>query len=200
MRQGNHVRVRKSRIRFWLIFFVLLFAVILSLTLIFQHVRKKALLPPASAEQTILDAENSTNKQAEAVSPLPPEAKPEIGTLLESGNKISNFYSVFDYDGAVSDITDSSFAVGKAGMAFDNEGQLISPAVTVCYNDETIVKTATLYNSDDRYEIYAANMKDLKGLMNEEEFLDSVLIVLDNSHTEELLAKEITIYHFADLG
>ena len=201
MRQAKHVKARKSHAGFYSILFALLFLVILGIILISQNTGKNDLLAPAQGEPAGTALENNLQKDSETAGSPSSTTNAETGALLESGSNINaNFYSVFDYDGAVSDLTDASFYVGKAGMTFDNKGQLILPAVTVFYSEDTVVKTAILYNNDDRYEIYSSSLDDFKKQMEEKELLDSVLIVLEDPDAEELWAKEITIYCFADLG
>ncbi len=85
-------------------------------------------------------------------------------------------------------------------MAFDKNAQPIFPAITVRYGEDTVVKAATLYNADDRYEIYASSLDEFKRQMEGKEFLNSVVVVLEDSDAEELWAREITIIHDADLG
>lgn len=200
MRQAKHVKARKSRKGLYIILFALLFLAALCAVLISWNTGKNDISSPSQweAAEAALVEEHHDNFETADPSPIMTDA--EEGALLESGSNINaGFYGDYDYDGAVSDLTDKSFSVGKAGMAFDNKGQPILSDVTVFYGEDTEVKTAILYYYDDRYEIYSSSMNDLKKQLEENDFLDSVKIVLEDPNAEKLLAREITIYRFADL-
>ena len=64
------------------------------------------------------------------------------------------------YFGMASDLTDSTFCIGKEAMAFGKDAQPVLGALTIHYGEDTIVKTAIL--KTDSYEIYAASLDDLQ--------------------------------------
>lgn len=195
MRHAKHVKEGKRNAGVYAILFVVLLCVILTVALIVRHIDKKATPSPNAEPPTVAD------EGAEPADSLSEAAAPELGELLESGSGLNeNYFSAVDYFGTASDLTDESFFLGKAGMAFDKNAQPVFPAIVVHYGEDTVVKTAILYNTDDRYEIYASGLDELKQRMEGKEFLNSVSITLEDAGAEELWAKEIIVEEYADLG
>jgi len=197
MRHARHVKNGKRNTGVSAVLFVVLLCVILAAVLLIQRGKEKAEVPAVTEPPIAIDA----GEGAEAEAPPSETLAPELGTLLEIGSGLNeNFYSGLDYFGVASELADESFFLGKAGMAFDQNAQPIFPAIIVHYREDTVVKTATLYHTDDRYEIYASSLDEFKQQMEGKEFLDSVVIVLEDSDAEELWAREITIIQDADSG
>ncbi len=193
MKHGKHIKDRMRSPGVYPIVFVVLLCVVLTAVLIVPRDRGKAEAPA--------DTEPSAAMGAEPADSPSETAAPESGALLESGSGLNdNFYNGLDYFGTASELTDEFFFLGKAGMAFDKNAQPIFPAITVRYGEDTVVKAATLYNADDRYEIYASCLDEFKQQMEGKEFLNSIMVVLEDPDAEELWAREITIIHDADLG
>lgn len=114
----------------------------------------------------------------------------EPGTLLESGTNLNeNYYAEVSYFGMASDLTDSTFCIGKEAMAFGKDAQPVLGALTIHYDEDTIVKTAIL--KADSYEIYAASLDDLQKYVGDNSY--SFDIILENPEAEELRAREIRI-------
>lgn len=68
---------------------------------------------------------------------------------------------------------------------------------TVYYGEKTVVETALLYYNDDRYENYAGSLDDLEKGAEDTHY--DFGIVLEDPEADELWAKEIIVYKFADL-
>ena len=144
-------------------------------------------------------AENDTGNEA-AIKDTPASGGiPEPGTLLESGNNLNaNYYPNLNYIGSPADLTDSSFVMGTASQVTNAKtAKTYFSTFTVHYGEKTVVKTALLYYGDDRYEIYAGSLDDLKKGV-EDTYYDFG-IVLENTEADELWASEIIVYKFADL-
>ena len=102
-----------------------------------------------------------------------------------------NYYANVSYFGIASDVTDSSFVLGKDAMAFHGSEPVLGQVV-IHYSENTAVKTAVLRG--DTYEIYAASLDDLKKYGGDTPYMFD--IVLEDPDAEELWATEIRISHF----
>lgn len=119
----------------------------------------------------------------------PANAAPAPGTLLESGSGLNeNYYANVSYFGVASDVTDSSFVLGKDAMAFHGSEPVLGQIV-IHYNVNTVVKTAVIRG--DTFEIYAASLDDLQKYGGDINYTFD--IVLDDPDAEELWATEIRI-------
>lgn len=125
----------------------------------------------------------------------------EVGTLIESGSDLNkNFFANGEYFGTASDLTDTSFYMGKAGMAFDAQTRPLMSPIKINYSGDVEVREAILYNNDDKYELYASSISDFEAKMNEKGFFANVLVSLDDTSDDELYANVITFFTYADLG
>ena len=141
---------------------------------------------PSSETEGSEEVQPAENSAPENVSPAP-------GTLLESGSGLNeNYYANVSYFGIASDVTDSSFVLGKDAMAFHGSEPVLGQVV-IHYSENTAVKTAVLRG--DTYEIYAASLDDLKKYGGEIDYTFDV--VLDDREANELWAAEIRIARFA---
>jgi len=122
-----------------------------------------------------------------------PTPLPAPGTLLESGTDINrNYYKRLDYTGTASDLSASSFVLGKERPATNGKtGQDHQGLLTVNFGQDTLVKKALLYYSDDRYEIYMGSAADLKIAPGE-----TFDVVLKDPAATELWAEEIIVAGF----
>ena len=148
----------------------------------------------SSAPQTT--APSSETEGSEEVQPAensaPENVSPAPGTLLESGSGLNeNYYANVSYFGIASDVTDSSFVLGKDAMAFHGSEPVLGQVV-IHYSENTAVKTAVLRG--DTYEIYAASLDDLKKYGGDTAYMFD--IVLEDPDAEELWATEIRISQF----
>ncbi len=140
---------------------------------------------PSSETVGTEEAQPAENSAPENVSPAP-------GTLLESGSGLNeNYYANVSYFGIASDVTDSSFVLGKDAMVFHGSEPVLGQVV-IHYNENTAVKTAVLRG--DTYEIYAASLDDLKKYGGDTPYMFD--IVLEDPDAEELWATEIRISRF----
>ena len=140
---------------------------------------------PSSETVGTEEAQPAENSTPESVSPAP-------GTLLESGSGLNeNYYANVSYFGIASDVTDSSFVLGKDAMAFHGSEPVLGQVV-IHYSENTAVKTAVLRG--DTYEIYAASLDDLKKYGGDTAYMFD--IVLEDPDAEELWATEIRISQF----
>lgn len=140
---------------------------------------------PSSETVGTEEAQPAENSAPESASPAP-------GTLLESGSGLNeNYYANVSYFGIASDVTDSSFVLGKDAMAFHGSEPVLGQVV-IHYSENTAVKTAVLRG--DTYEIYAASLDDLKKYGGDTPYMFD--IVLEDPDAEELWAKEIRISRF----
>lgn len=140
---------------------------------------------PSSETVGTEEAQPAENSAPESASPAP-------GTLLESGSGLNeNYYANVSYFGIASDVTDSSFVLGKDAMAFHGSEPVLGQVV-IHYSENTAVKTAVLRG--DTYEIYAASLDDLKKYGGDTPYMFD--IVLEDPDAEELWATEIRISHF----
>lgn len=197
MRKAKHIKERKGNTGVYAALFVILLCVILAAVLLVQSGKGKAEVPIGTEPPTAIDAGEDAEPEASPSEILVPEP----GTLLESRSGLNeNFFSTVDYFGTASELTDETFFLGKAGMAFDRNAQPVFPAIVVHYGEDTVVKTATIYHAEDRYELYASSLDEFKRQMEGKEFLSEVDIVLEDDEAEELWAREIIITHYADLG
>lgn len=133
-----------------------------------------------------------TEEAQPAENAAPASAAPAPGTLLESGGDPNeNYYANVSYWGIASDMTDSSFVLGKDAMAFHGSEPVFGQVV-IHYSENTVVKTAVIRR--DTYEIYAASLDDLQKYGGDINYTFD--IVLDDPDAEELWATEIRISHF----
>ena len=140
---------------------------------------------PSSETVGTEEAQPAENSALESASPAP-------GTLLESGSGLNeNYYANVSYFGFASDVTDSSFVLGKDAMVFHGSEPVLGQVV-IHYNENTAVKTAVLRG--DTYEIYAASLDDLKKYGGDTAYMFD--IVLEDPDAEELWATEIRISRF----
>lgn len=137
---------------------------------------------PSSETAGTEEAQSAENSAPESASPAP-------GTLLESGSGLNeNYYANVSYFGVASDVTDSSFVLGKDAMAFHGSEPVLGQIV-IHYNGNTVVKTAVIRG--DTFEIYAASLDDLKKYGGDINYMFD--IVLEDPDAEELWATEIRI-------
>ncbi len=137
---------------------------------------------PSSETVGTEEAQPAENSAPESASPAP-------GTLLESGSGLNEYYYAnVSYFGIASDVTDSSFVLGKDAMAFHGSEPVLGQVV-IHYSENTAVKTAVLRG--DTYEIYAASLDDLKKYGGDTAYMFD--IVLEDPDAEELWATEIRI-------
>lgn len=143
--------------------------------------------PPAEVQ------ENFNSDDAGLLDEPSPEPAPEPGTLLESGININdNYYKKLDYSGMPTDLTASSFILGKEHPAtIGKTGQDYPGSLTILFGDDTVVKTALLYYADDRYEICMGTIGDLKVTPGY-----TFDVILEDPEAAELWAKEIIISSF----
>lgn len=122
-----------------------------------------------------------------------PEPLPAPGTLLESGTGLNeNYYRKLDYSGTASDLTATSFALGKERPATEGKtGKDYPGTLTVNFGENTLIKTALLYYPDDRYEIYMGSPEELKIASGY-----SFDVILEDPEAAELWAKEIIVSEF----
>ena len=140
---------------------------------------------PSSETVETEEAQPAENSAPEGASPAP-------GTLLESGSGLNeNYYANVSYFGIASDVTDSSFVLGKDAMAFHGSKPVLGQVV-IHYGENTVVKTAVLRG--DSYELYAASLDDLKKYGGDTAYMFD--IVLEDPDAEELWATEIRISQF----
>lgn len=116
-----------------------------------------------------------------------------IGTLLECGKNLNdNYYKKMDFSGKISDLTTTTFSMGKEVPATNMQMGIDYPGVlTIHYDENTVIKTALLYYSEDRYEIYAGSISDL--VLSPDHLYE---VVLEDPNAPELWAKEIIISEF----
>lgn len=135
---------------------------------------------PAPAEESLLPAEAATE----------PGAAP--GELLETGSGLNeHYYNDVDYFGMPDALTDSSFVLGKAGMAFQGSQPVMGPVV-IQYGADTVIRSAVLHG--DSFEIYATGQEALAEHMGDSAYVFDV--VLEDPEAEELRAREIRVSHW----
>lgn len=122
-----------------------------------------------------------------------PTPAPAVGMLLESGTNINdNYYKKVDFSGTPSDMTGSTFVLGKEHPATNTKLGADHPgSLTIHYGPDTLIKTAQLYYADDRYEIYMGSANDLSKTSG---YIFEVILV--DPGAAELWAKEIIISEF----
>lgn len=147
----------------------------------------------SEAQVTVSDSEIVGTEEAQQAENTNPEsAAPAPGTLLESGSGLNeHYYANVSYFGIASDVTDTSFVLGKDAMAFHGSEPVLGQVV-IHYNENTAVKTAVLRG--DTYEIYAASLDDLQKYGGDTAYMFD--IVLEDPDAEELWATEIRISQF----
>lgn len=200
------MRTKKKRISKG-VYAVFAFVLVLCVGLIAVRVHnEKCELP---VEQTAPAAENGyenaqlpvENETSENESVSEAGSDVEVGTLIESGCEVNeNFFAKGEYYGIASDLTETTFYMGKAGMAFDAQTHPLMSPISINFSENVEVRKAVLYYNDDRYEIYASNISEFEAKMNERDFVDSVLVSLADTNDGELYAEAVTFYSFADLG
>lgn len=119
---------------------------------------------------------------------------PEPGTLLESGTGLNeNYYAKLNLPGRdLAEMTDSSVTLEPASLGTDEV------PVTVRYDENTRVTIGKLWYYEDRYEIYAATLEDLKQLGEDPLYLWGA--ELEDPDAEEPYALELRLETFMDLG
>lgn len=129
---------------------------------------------------------------AAPTTPAPTNA-PAPGTLLDSGSDINeNYYKRLHFTGTASELTASSFVLGRERPATNGTtGQDHPGELTVHFGPDTVVKTALLYYPDDRYEIYMGSAADLK--ISPGYTFD---VILEDPDGAELRAMEIIVSTF----
>lgn len=144
----------------------------------------------AESQVTVPDSEIVGTEEAQQVENTnPASTAPAPGTLLESGSGLNeNYYANVSYFGVASDVTDSSFVLGKDAMAFHGSEPVLGQ-IEIHYNFNTVVKTAVIRG--DTFEIYAASLDDLQKYGGDINYTFD--IVLDDPDAEELWATEIRI-------
>lgn len=124
---------------------------------------------------------------AEGVEPAAAVITP--GELLETGSGLNeHYYKDVDYFGMPDELTDSSFLLGKAGMAFRGSRPVMGPVV-IHYGEDTVIRTAILHG--DSYELYAAGPEALAAHLGDPSYVFDV--VLEDPKAKELWAKEIRV-------
>ena len=121
------------------------------------------------------------------------EANEKSCILLDSGSNLNdNYYKKVDYSGKTSNLTANSFVMGEETPVTNMQsGADHSGALTIHYDENTVIKTACLYYSADKYEIYMGSVDDLVVSPN---YLYE--IVLEDPNATELWAKEIIVSEF----
>lgn len=115
-------------------------------------------------------------------------AEPAYGTLIDKGIGLNeNYFADVSFFGTASDLTDSSFVLGKESMAFHGSEPYLEQ-ITIHYGENTLVRTAVIQG--DTYKIYAASQDDLQKFAGVKYRFD---IVLEDPDADELWAKEIRI-------
>lgn len=154
--------------------------------------------PENSNENPQLPLENGAAENADASET---EADVEVGTLIESGGDVNeNFFAKGEYYGIASDLTETTFYMGKAGMAFDADTHPLMSPIEIYLSENTEIRRADLYYNDDKYEVYASDISEFEVKMNERDFIDSVLVSAADTNGEKIYADVVTFYEFADLG
>lgn len=140
----------------------------------------------ASVPETVT-SDAGTAQQTEAANPA--NAAPAPGTLLESGSGVNDhYYADVSYWGMASDVTDSTFVLGKDAMAFHGS-EPVPGWVVIHYSESTAVRMSVIRG--DNYEIYAATRDDLQRYGGDVNYIFDV--ILEEPDAEELWAKEIRI-------
>ncbi len=127
----------------------------------------------------------------ESVDPAAVSSAPAFATgeLLAAGSGLNEYYyNDVDYFGMPDELSDSSFVLGKAGMAFHGSQPVMGPVV-IHYGDDTVIRIAILRG--DSYELYAAVPEALEEHMGDPAYVFDV--VLEDPEAEELRAREIRI-------
>lgn len=119
----------------------------------------------------------------------------QTGTLIASGSDPNeNFYADCDYTGGASDLTESTFVMGKTSMAMDNKAwQPLTTPITLHYGPDTVVTKGTVHYESDTYELYTSSLDEFQSMMNASQNSLSVAIFLDNTNSQELRVREIRI-------
>ena len=119
---------------------------------------------------------------------------PEPGTLLESGTGLNeNYYAKMNLPSRdLTAMTDSSVTLEPASLGTDEV------PVTVRYDEHTRVTIGKLWYYEDRYEIYAATLEDLRQLGEDPLYLWGAN--LEDPDAEEPYALELRLETFMDLG
>lgn len=168
----------------------LIVVVLACVTLAVLLLTRPQTVDPSPYDEAIVEVTNTT--QVDDAAALP-EAAPQPGTLLETGTNLNdNYYRKLDYSGTPSDLTDSSFVLGKDHPAtIGKTGQDYSGCLTVHFGNDTVVKTALLYYPEDRFEIYMGSISDL--IIAPGYSFDVILVDPDAT---ERWAKEIIVSSF----
>ena len=127
----------------------------------------------------------------ESVDPAAGSSAPAFATgeLLATGSGLNeHYYNDVDYFGMPDELSDSSFVLGKAGMAFHGS-QPVMGQVVIHYGDDAIIRSAIHHG--DSFEIYAAGPEALAQHMGDPACVFDV--VLEDPEAEELRAREIRV-------
>ena len=176
-----------------LVFFIL-GVMFLSVRLFSKPKEKAAVISPVSVDESVTSLDNSAvDVAAEPTAEPTPEPLPAPGTLLDSGTNLNdNYYKKVNFTGKISDLTATSFVMGKEMPATNTQiGKDHPGSLTIYYDENTIIKTARLYYPDDKYEIYMGSISDL---VISPDYLYEV--VLEDPNAAELWAKEIIVSEF----
>ena len=127
--------------------------------------------------------------ESQAPVTISPEPAAASDALLEAGSGLNEHYYIdVDYFGMPDELTDSSFLLGKAGMAFHGSQPVMGP-VMIHYGEDTMIRTAILHG--DSFELYAAAPDALALHMGDPAYVFDV--ILEDPAAEELWAKEIRV-------
>lgn len=171
---------------------VLIVVVLACVTLAVLLLTRPKTVDSSPYDEATVEITNNTQVDDDDAAALS-EAASQPGTLLETGTNLNeNYYRKLDYSGTPSDLTDSSFVLGKDHPAtVGKTGQDYSGCLTVHFGNDTVIKTALLYYPDDRYEIYMGSISDL--IIAPGYSFDVILVDPDAT---ELWAKEIIVSSF----
>ena len=155
---------------------------------------------PGTAAPEAVTPVPEVETQDEAARPVAqPKEEPSAGTLIEENTGLNeNLFAGMDYFGGASDITDTSFVMGKATMIFDKNAAPYMGTITVMYNEDTVFQRAVLYNSEDRYELYSSDLDTFKAKSQEEGYTNCI-VFLEDPEAEELVAKRVIMDRYADI-
>jgi|GEM_PF-6613549 len=195
MRQTKNANTRKKRSPGPLILLLLVLICVVLCVILIPHPKEKPDPGMSSSvdERDTEVRESIESEEANVTASPSPSPAPEPGTLLESGTDINeNYYKKLDYTGTPSDLTGSSFVLGKERPAtIGKTGQDYSGTLTVHFGDDTVVKTARLLYADDKYEIYMGTIDDLKIAPG-----TTFDVILEDPEASELRAREIIVSTF----
>lgn len=196
MQQAKHVKPRQKKPHgLQVILLSVLVCVFFGAIFLFRPGKTLTIIPPHDTS-SVETPENDVGNKAE-ITDSP--SSMELGELLESGTGINDHvFGGIDYSGMASDLSDSSFCIGKTAMAYDSNAQPIISPLTVYYREDIVVKMAILDYNNDTFELYTSSLDEFTKMMNEAEYGVNIAIFLESSETDELWAKEIRMYRDAN--